>query len=76
MKRNIKHYKTYTYIFSFLHGPKNCGLVGILKKIRNFAPPFSGLPDLVAQLVEQRPFKPWVLGSNPSGITKQQECEY
>jgi hypothetical protein len=25
--------------------------------------------DLVAQLVEQRPFKAWVLGSNPSGIT-------
>ena len=24
--------------------------------------------DLVAQLVEQRPFKAWVLGSNPSGI--------
>ena len=25
--------------------------------------------DLVAQLVEQRPFKAWVLGSSPSGIT-------
>ena len=27
--------------------------------------------DSVAQLVEQRPFKPWVLGSNPSGITDE-----
>src|SRR5579862_9670401 len=25
--------------------------------------------ELVAQLVEQRPFKAWVLGSNPSGLT-------
>ena len=25
----------------------------------------------VAQLVEQRPFKPWVLGSNPSVFTKK-----
>lgn len=25
--------------------------------------------DSVAQLVEQRPFKPWALGSNPSWIT-------
>lgn len=25
--------------------------------------------DSVAQLVEQRPFKAWVLGSSPSGIT-------
>ena len=25
----------------------------------------------VAQLVEQRPFKPWVLGSNPSRLTIQ-----
>ncbi len=25
--------------------------------------------DRVAQLVEQRPFKPWVLGSNPSAVT-------
>ena len=25
--------------------------------------------DRVAQLVEQRPFKPWVLGSSPSSIT-------
>ena len=33
-----------------------------------FAPRFKA--DSVAQLVEQRPFKPWVLGSNPSGITK------
>ena len=29
--------------------------------------------DSVAQLVEQRPFKPWALGSNPSGITD--ECQ-
>ena len=27
--------------------------------------------DSVAQLVEQRPFKPWALGSNPSGITDE-----
>ena len=26
--------------------------------------------DLVAQLVEQRPFKAWVVGSSPTGITK------
>ncbi len=26
--------------------------------------------DSVAQSVEQRPFKPWVLGSSPSWITK------
>ena len=25
--------------------------------------------DLVAQLVEQRPFKAWVVGSSPTGIT-------
>jgi hypothetical protein len=25
--------------------------------------------ELVAQLVEQRPFKAWVLGSSPSGLT-------
>ena len=34
----------------------------------NFAPQFK--TDSVAQLVEQRPFKPWVLGSSPSGITR------
>ena len=27
------------------------------------------LLDLVAQLVEQRPFKAWVVGSSPTGIT-------
>jgi hypothetical protein len=27
--------------------------------------------DSVAQPVEQRPFKPWVLGSNPSRITRK-----
>ena len=27
------------------------------------------LNELVAQLVEQRPFKAWVLGSNPSELT-------
>jgi len=26
--------------------------------------------DLVAQLVEQRPFKAWVVGSSPTGITR------
>ena len=26
--------------------------------------------DLLAQLVEQRPFKAWALGSSPRGITK------
>ena len=29
--------------------------------------------DSVAQLVEQYTFNVWVLGSNPSGITKQSE---
>jgi hypothetical protein len=28
------------------------------------------MEDLLAQLVEQRPFKAWVLGSSPRGITK------
>jgi hypothetical protein len=28
--------------------------------------------ELVAQLVEQRPFKAWVLGSNPSGLTMRE----
>lgn len=34
--------------------------------------------DSVAQLVEQRPFKPWVLGSSPSGVTRAivAELEY
>jgi hypothetical protein len=27
--------------------------------------------ELVAQLVEQRPFKAWVLGSSPSELTTQ-----
>ena len=27
--------------------------------------------DSVAQLVEQRPFKAWVLGSSPSRVTKK-----
>ncbi len=32
-----------------------------------FVREFEKIPvDSVAQLVEQRPFKPWVLGSNPS----------
>lgn len=30
----------------------------------------SQMSDSVAQLVEQRPFKAWVLGSNPSRVTK------
>lgn len=34
-------------------------------------PPVS-LNDSVAQSVEQRPFKPWALGSSPSWITKAQ----
>ena len=29
----------------------------------------AALNELVAQLVEQRPFKAWVLGSNPSELT-------
>src|ERR1700690_1762569 len=29
----------------------------------------AALNELVAQLVEQRPFKAWVLGSSPSGLT-------
>ena len=33
--------------------------------------------DSVAQLVEQRPFKPWVLSSSLSGITKKpQKCGF
>ncbi len=33
-------------------------------------PPVS-LNDSVAQSVEQRPFKPWALGSSPSWITRR-----
>ena len=29
--------------------------------------------ELVAQLVEQRPFKAWVLGSSPSELTTQKK---
>ena len=29
--------------------------------------------DLVAQLVEQRPFKAWVLGSSPSQVTRKED---
>ena len=29
--------------------------------------------DLLAQLVEQRPFKAWALGSSPRGITETQK---
>lgn len=31
---------------------------------------FGSWYDLLAQSVEQRPFKPWVLGSSPKQITK------
>ena len=31
----------------------------------------AALNELVAQLVEQRPFKAWVLGSSPSELTIQ-----
>ena len=31
------------------------------------------LNELVAQVVEQRPFKAWVLGSNPSELTIHSE---
>ena len=34
----------------------------------------SGLNELVAQLVEQRPFKAWVLGSIPSELTRINNC--
>ncbi len=38
---------------------------------------FTKRKDSVAQLVEQYTFNVWVLGSNPSGITKKasQKCE-
>jgi len=29
----------------------------------------KSLQESVAQLVEQRPFKPWVVGSNPTRFT-------
>src|SRR5580693_9400868 len=31
----------------------------------------AALNELVAQLVEQRPFKAWVVGSNPTELTTQ-----
>ena len=34
----------------------------------------AALSELVAQLVEQRPFKAWVLGSIPSELTTQAAC--
>ena len=37
----------------------------------------GAMHDSVAQSVEQRSFKPWVLGSNPSAVTKStstKEC--
>ena len=33
----------------------------------------AALFELVAQLVEQRPFKAWVLGSIPSELTTQEQ---
>ena len=33
----------------------------------------AALNELVAQLVEQRPFKAWVLGSSPSELTTHSE---
>ena len=35
----------------------------------NASAPLGCGSDLVAQLVEQRPFKAWVVGSSPTGIT-------
>ena len=62
------------------HGPRKYYLsVAFRLFVRNKYPvgsltlqvPLRGCgSDLVAQLVEQRPFKAWVLGSNPSGITR------
>ena len=45
-------------------------LLVALKGLNNLLPipPFF-ISDLVAQLVEQRPFKAWVVGSSPTGIT-------
>ena len=44
-------------------------LLAALKGLNNLLPIPSFHYDLVAQLVEQRPFKAWVVGSSPTGIT-------
>ena len=43
-------------------------LLVALKSLNNSLP-IPSFYDLLAQLVEQRPFKAWVLGSSPRGIT-------
>ena len=62
------------------HGPRKYYLsVAFRLFVRNKCPvgsltlqvPLRGCgSDLVAQLVEQRPFKAWVVGSSPTGITR------
>lgn len=42
-------------------------------RIAQMEPPVSGVQDSVAQLVEQYTFNVWVLGSSPSGITKERK---
>src|SRR5208282_2055606 len=49
----------------FLTLTNRCGTVAALSSPRGA----RALGEPVAQLVEQRPFKPWVLGSNPSRLT-------
>lgn len=44
-------------------------LYGVKKKLNCSRLLRCVLVDLVAQQVEQFPFKEWVLGSSPSGIT-------
>ena len=43
-------------------------LLAALKGLNNLLP-IPSFIDPVAQLVEQRPFKAWVVGSSPTGIT-------
>ena len=46
-------------------------LIFALPKKKGVYPIFLRINDSVAQLVEQYTFNVWVLGSNPSGITKK-----
>ena len=48
-------------------------LIFALPKKKGVYPIFLRINDSVAQLVEQYTFNVWVLGSNPSGITKASE---
>ena len=49
-------------------------LIFALPKKKGVYPIFLRINDSVAQLVEQYTFNVWVLGSNPSGITKNKKA--